>query len=91
MIELIIGRRRTDVFVCPDQKYPSIWRVLHPDGRLSDRLNLTRAKDAAIALARSRGLGRGEVIRWDTRETPPAASLAPENNFPHASRPGGAW
>jgi hypothetical protein len=28
-----------------------MWRVRLPDGRLSDMVNLTRAKDAAVALA----------------------------------------
>ena len=34
----------------PDAKWPGMWRVLH-DGRLSDMVNLPRAKDAAVALA----------------------------------------
>ena len=31
----------------PDTKYPKMWRVKYPDGRLTDMVNLTRAKDAA--------------------------------------------
>jgi hypothetical protein len=37
--------------VVPDATYPGIWRVRWPDGRLSDMVNLTRAKDAAVSLA----------------------------------------
>jgi hypothetical protein len=36
----------------PYSKYPGImWRIRFLDGRLSDMVNLTRAKDAAIACA----------------------------------------
>ena len=37
--------------VVPDGKYPRMWRVKHPDGSLSDMVNLTRAKDAAVSQA----------------------------------------
>jgi hypothetical protein len=30
-------------------QYPGLWRVHYPDGSLSDALNATRAKDAALA------------------------------------------
>jgi hypothetical protein len=30
----------------PDQHWTGMWRIAFPDGRLSDMLNLTRAKDA---------------------------------------------
>jgi hypothetical protein len=35
----------------PDSTWPGMWRVRMPDGRLTDMVNLTRAKDAAHALA----------------------------------------
>jgi hypothetical protein len=35
--------------VLPDATHPGMWRVLWPDGRLSDMTNLSRAKDAAAA------------------------------------------
>jgi hypothetical protein len=47
-----------------------MWRVCRPDGSLSDMVNLTRAKDAAISWFtrdRSGGLNRGEVVRWRIR------------------------
>ena len=37
--------------VVPDKTYPGMWRVRTPDGWLSDMANLTRAKDAAMAIA----------------------------------------
>jgi hypothetical protein len=44
-------KRRKMLEVIQDAKYPTMWRVKHPDGSLSDMVNLTRAKDAAIYLA----------------------------------------
>jgi hypothetical protein len=35
----------------PDAKYPILYRIRHPDGHLSDIVNLTRAKDAACCFA----------------------------------------
>ena len=37
--------------VVPDKTYPGMWRVLRPDGSLSDMVNKTRAKDVAWGLA----------------------------------------
>jgi hypothetical protein len=59
--------------VVPDGKWPTMWRVRMRDGCLTDMVNLTRAKDAAIAYARPRGLGSSEIVRWDRRETPSEA------------------
>ena len=33
--------------IVPDSKYPNMYRIVLPDGRLSDMLNLSRAKDTA--------------------------------------------
>jgi hypothetical protein len=41
------------VRVVPDAAYSGMWRIRHPDGRLSDIVNLTRAKDAATSIALS--------------------------------------
>ena len=35
----------------PDVTWPGMWRVLLPDGHLTDMVNLSRAKDAAASLA----------------------------------------
>ena len=40
-------------------RYPP--EPLSKDGRVSDMVNLPRAKDAAVAWARPRGLGGGDV------------------------------
>jgi hypothetical protein len=37
--------------VVPDGKYPNMWRLQFEDGQLSDMVNLTRAKDAALGYA----------------------------------------
>jgi hypothetical protein len=37
--------------VVPDAKWPKMYRVRQPDGILTDMVNLTRARDAAAALA----------------------------------------
>jgi hypothetical protein len=38
----------------PDAKWPNMWRVHLPNGQVSDMVNLTRAKDVAQSLSRSR-------------------------------------
>jgi hypothetical protein len=42
--------RRTVARVVPDSKYPGMWRVRLPGG-LSDMVNLSRARDAALGFA----------------------------------------
>ena len=37
--------------IVPDKTYPGMWRVVRPDGSLSDIVNKTRAKDVAWGLA----------------------------------------
>jgi hypothetical protein len=39
--------------IVPDKTYPGMWRIVRPDGSLSDMLNKTRAKDVACGLADS--------------------------------------
>jgi hypothetical protein len=75
-LRLYIGSRFTGVTVVPDDKWPGMWRVRNRD-HLSDMVNLARAKDAALCWARPRGLGGGEMVRWDRRET---AATAPQIN-----------
>ena len=49
--ELFYGQASTPlVRVEPDRTYPDLWRIVWPDGRVSDIVNLTRAKDAAMTL-----------------------------------------
>jgi len=51
MHNLYFGRRKL-AEVVPDDRWSGMWRVKLPNGQLSDMVNLTRAKDAAMALAR---------------------------------------
>jgi hypothetical protein len=48
--ELLYGRR-TLLRIERDSKYPEMWRVRLPDGNLTDMVNRTRAKDAAVSIA----------------------------------------
>ena len=46
-------RKPTLIFIIkPDGTRPKMWRVQFPDGRLTDMVNYTRAKDAARSLSR---------------------------------------
>lgn len=77
-IELRIGNRMTGFTAVQDSKWPSMYRVRSPNGELSDMVNLTRAKEAAVRFARPRGLGGGDVAYWDSREI---GSEAPPMRF----------
>jgi hypothetical protein len=48
--------------VAPDEKYPGMWRADLGDDPLSDMVNLTRAKDAALSLA-DRAIETGRLSR----------------------------
>jgi hypothetical protein len=81
-LRLYVGNRLTDIAVIPDEGWPGMWRVWMPDERVSDMVNLARAKDAgmaALARANGRGLRPGEVARWRTgggRNAAPYSALA---------------
>jgi hypothetical protein len=64
-------RRRKALQIERDSKYPQMWRVRLPDGTLTDMVNLTRAKDAALDIA--------EGI--ETRKTPHKSPLKSLGNF----------
>ena len=60
--KLYLGNQFTGITIAPDEKYPTMWRVCHKE-RVSDMVNLSRAKDAATTIAadygfRDRGVGR---------------------------------
>jgi hypothetical protein len=48
----LYNARKKVIDVVPDAKYASMWRVRYPDGSLSDMVNRSRAKDAALLAAR---------------------------------------
>jgi len=68
------GSSRKPIFrVVPDAVYAGMWRVVFPDGSLSDMANLSRAKDAASVMA-DRGPPRRDqsLFHWKMhRETTP--------------------
>jgi hypothetical protein len=73
---LLVGKR--PMFkVEPDAVYIDMWRVRHPDGGLSDKTNLARAKDIALDLA--------EGI--EARKTPHKSALISLKNFRWSSLP----
>jgi hypothetical protein len=62
----------------PDATYPGMWLIRHPDGRLSEMVNLSRAKDAATSLAvGTLNADKRRPVTPPIRETDPAATLAP--------------
>jgi hypothetical protein len=51
-LSLHLGRQVSSLLrVVPDTKWPAMWRIEFPDGKLSDLGNLTRIKDAAAGIA----------------------------------------
>jgi hypothetical protein len=47
---LYLGTRSSNYSIVPDEYYPQMWRVRRPNGSLSDMVNRTRAKDAAVTI-----------------------------------------
>jgi hypothetical protein len=47
---LYVGTRSSSYSIVPDERYPQMWRVRCPNGSLSDMVNRTRAKDAAMTM-----------------------------------------
>jgi hypothetical protein len=45
------GKGKPVLTITPDGKYPAMWCVRLPDGRLTDMVNRPRAKDAAMSIA----------------------------------------
>src|SRR5262245_13489175 len=58
------------VLVKPDPRWPGMWRVYSPHGR-SDLLNVSRAKDAAAAIAERGPPARNRrLFNWHTSNSP---------------------
>src|SRR5262245_40337953 len=51
------------VEVMPDERYSGMWRIRTRDGRLSDMVNLARAKDAARLVARDENPALHDVAK----------------------------
>jgi hypothetical protein len=56
----------------PDEVWPGMWRLIWPDGRVSDMTTLTRCKDAGRAIAGGRHGSSG--YHWKVRETSPSSA-----------------
>jgi hypothetical protein len=51
-VALYYGNARNPLAeIVPDSHWPGMWRVRWPDGAVSDMTNVSRAKDAAVAIA----------------------------------------
>jgi hypothetical protein len=55
-------RGRLVANIVPDQQWPGMWRVQLPNGHLSDIVNCSRAKDAALTLAYTAALNGASRI-----------------------------
>lgn len=59
------------VTVRPDAQWPSMWRLHWPDGSISDMVNLSRAKDAAMVLAMRTVPGnKPQLLHWMVDRAP---------------------
>ena len=73
------GHARTPLaLVLPDLDWPGTWRIAWPDGRLSDIVNLARAKDAAEAFSERGPPARNRrLFHWHTSNSPHQKPTAP--------------
>jgi hypothetical protein len=71
---LYYGSARTPlVLIISDAIYPNMWRMIWPDGRISDLANLSRIKDAAAAICERGPPARNpQRLHWeqDRSESP---------------------
>jgi hypothetical protein len=65
-LQLRLKSGRLLATVEPDPKWPKMYRVRLPNGHLTDMVNLSRAKDAAMSLAMA-------VLNGDAAQTTPEA------------------
>jgi hypothetical protein len=68
---LRISRKKTGLILKPDAEYPNLYRI-HYKGEVSDMVNLSRAKDAAVSWVQPKGLGGAEIAKWERRQSPSA-------------------
>jgi len=61
--QLFIGSKNTKVILRPDDDWPPMWHIHAPGGFVSGMLNLTRAREAAIARVCPKGIG-DRVANW---------------------------
>ena len=68
ILDLYIGRKKTGISIRPDPVCPSMWRI-HQGDRVSDMVNLARAKDAARSWAQPRSGQERLAMHWRLSET----------------------
>jgi hypothetical protein len=78
------GKGKPVLAIEPDAWWPSMWRVKYQDGSLSDRVNLSRARDAAMSIALC--ILQGEEPRLEA--SPTAILVSPLLVIPSAPLPG---
>ena len=82
------GAKGPVISVVADKIHPTMWRIKHRDGRLSDMVDLSRARDAAVAFAvgdyrqEAKGVGAAEgegfIERtWRYPDSPQARKTPP--------------
>ncbi len=81
---LLDGKGAPLAHIVPDGRHPSMWRVQLPDGHLTDMVNLTRAKDAAVSIVL--GLLNKKQCRETSAEAPSIRSLAEAATIPSRRR-----
>jgi hypothetical protein len=85
------GSKTPVIAVVPDKIYPTMWRIKHRDGKLSDMVNLTRARDAAITFAmndyrqKTKGVRAVEAPRTRSPVMPASACTREPNSGVTAS------
>src|SRR5262249_40937566 len=82
------GHTRTPFgLVVADFYWPDMWRIAWPDGRLSDLVNLPRAKDAAEAISERGPPARNRrLFHWHTSKTPRRPAPVRQTASPGAER-----
>jgi hypothetical protein len=76
--KLFIAKRRTPAaIIVADDIWPGQWRIVRPDGSLSDHVNATRAKEAALDQAEAA----------EARKTPHKSPLKTLQNFLWSASP----
>jgi hypothetical protein len=74
-----LNRPKPVLSVVPDAAYTGMWRVAWPDGRLSDMVNLTRAKDAGLGFASRQIHPDTSRFKWKADKSRSGASPVRQN------------
>jgi hypothetical protein len=79
---LHVGGKGKPVLAIEPDRWPGMWRIRLPDGSLTDMLNLSRARDAAMAIALR--ILQGKETRL---EAPRTAILTSADSLPTSALP----